>query len=184
MQKIASIVIMIGSLGFIIAAFMPITTAFVIKRDIARIQSRPVEWAASQILFGLGGAVAAVGLGLLTLHLRSANNAAGAGYLGFATMALGAICWGVIVYLRYTLPLEIVFKEPTLGWWFIAYTLLTQAALIAYGVALFQAGYPRWLGLGTIGLATASLVAYLVFKDMPPFAHYVITFVIGLALLF
>ncbi len=184
MEKIVSIVVVIGSIAFLIAAFMPITTVFVIERDIARVQSRPVEWAASLILFGLGGAVTAVGLGLLTLQLRGANNAAGPGSLGFAAMALGAVCWGVIVYLRYTLPLEIVFKEPTLGWWFIAYTLLTQAALIAYGFALFQAGYPRWLGLGTMGLAIASLATYVIFKDMPPFAHYVITFVIGVALWF
>ena len=184
MNKLPAIVIAIGSILFLIAAFMPITTVFVIERDVARVQSRLGEWNASLTLFGLGGLATAVGLGLLTLQLRGATNAAASGYLGFAAMALGAVCWSVIIYLRYSLPLETVFKEPTFGWWFIAYTLLTQAALIAYGFALFRAGYPRWLGLGTIGLAAASFSAYLVFKDMPPFAHYVITFVIGVSLLF
>ena len=184
MTRTASIIIVAASVAFLIAAFLPITTVFVIDRDIARIQSRPIEWASSLVLFAVGGMVTAVGLGLLTLQLRSLNSAAGPAVIGFVSVMLGAVCWTVIVYLRYTLPLEIVLREPTLGWWFVAYTLLTQAALIAYGLALVQAGYPRWLGISTMGLAAGSFLAYVVFKDMPPFAHYVITLMIGVALLF
>lgn len=184
MNKMTGIVIVIGSILFLIAAFMPITTVFVIKRDVAIVQSRLVEWVASLILFGSGGVITVVGMGLLTLHLRGIHQGAGASSLGFAAMAVGVVCWSVIVYLRYSLPLEIVFKEPVFGGWFVAYTLLTQIALVGYGVALSQAGFPRWLGFSTIGLAAASVIAYLVFKDMPPLAHYVITLVIGVALLF
>ena len=183
MRQISGALIVGGSIAFIVAAFMPITFAFIVQRNIEAVRSRPIEWAASQVLFGLGGAVTAAGLALLTLELRRGEQGDVLGYFACAAITVGAICWGAIVYARYTLPLERVLAEPTLGKWFVMYTLLTQAALLAYGLVLVRAGYPRWLGFGTSGLATASLVGYFVFKDVPPFIHYVITLIIGLALL-
>jgi len=88
---------------------------------------------------------------------------------------VAAICWGIIVYRRYAQPLEVVVLRPNIDWLFVVVTLLSQAGLVAYGVALLQAGYPRWLGWGTISLALLLAVAYFVFKDVPPFAYYVIT---------
>lgn len=186
MLRIPATTLSIGSVMFLIAAFMPISFVYAerdIQVQIARVQSSPTAWAVSQILFALGSIVVVVGLALLALQLRSTRGAF-FGYLGAVGIALGTLCWVVIVYRRATLPLEEVFGSPTFGWLFVAYSLLTQPALIAYGFAFLQASYPRWLGLGTMISATLLCVAYLVLKDMPPFVYYVITLAIGIRLLF
>jgi hypothetical protein len=186
MYKQAAATLSIGSVIFLIAAFMPISIIYAerdVQAQIARVQSSPTAWAISQILFALGSIIVVAGLTLFTFQLRS-TSATLSGYLGLAAIALGTLCWVVIVYERATLPPQDVFGAPTFGWLFIGYTVLTQAALIAYGFAFLQAGYPRWLGLGTIISTTLLCVAYLIFKDMPPFAYYVITLAIGIRLLF
>src|SRR5215216_2446724 len=185
MNKFPAIVVIIGSVMFLTAAFMPISFVYGerdVQTQIARVQDSPLAWVISLSLFALGSMLV-VGLAWLTLYLRS-TSAAFATSLGLVMIAFGTLCWVVIVYKRATLPLQDVFGAPTFGWLFIAYTLLTQAALIAYGLAFLQAGYPRWLGLGAIIPAALLCVAYLIFKDMPPFVYYVITLVIGSRLLF
>ena len=183
MDKLAGLIVVLGSLAFLVAAFLPITGVFIMERDAARLASRWSEWLVSLVLFGLGGTITALGMGLVTLVLRDTRPAALAGWLGCAALAVAAVGWDIIVYRRYALPLAVVVQRPNVDWLFVAYTLLTQAALICYGVALLQAGYPRWLGVGTISLAALLAVAYLIFKDVPPFAYYVITLIIGLRLL-
>ncbi len=183
MLKLAGLIVVLGSLAFLVAAFLPITGVFIIERDAARLASRWTEWVVSLVLFGLGGTVTALGLGLVTLVLRDTRPAALASWLGLAALAVGAVAWDVIIYRRYAQPLAVVVQQPNINWLFVAYTLLTQAALIAYGFALLQAGYPRWLGWGAIGLTALLTVAYLIFKDVPPFAYYVITLIIGVKLL-
>src|SRR5215216_1792522 len=163
MNKLPAIVVIIGSVMFLTAAFMPISFVYAerdVQTQIARVQGSPLAWVISLSLFALGSILVAAGLAWVTLHLHS-TRAAFSCSLGLALITLGTLCWVVI-----------------------AYTLLTQAALIAYGLAFLQAGYPRWLGLGAIIPAALLCVAYLIFKDMPPFVYYVITLVIGSRLLF
>jgi hypothetical protein len=184
-KRIGEIVTIIGSIMFLVATFMPITTVFVVNRDIAEVQRRSAEWAASLALSGLGSAVTAIGLGLLTLQLHGSNTrpAIGSSYIGLAAIVSGTLCWAVIIYLRSTLPLVVVFSEPTFGWWYTAYTLFMQTALIAYGVAFLQAKSHRWLGVGIIVMAKTLLIVYLSSHVMPPLAHYALTLLIGIALL-
>jgi hypothetical protein len=186
MNKLPAIVLIIGSVVFLIAAFMPISFVYAerdIQAQIARVQSSPIAWAISQVLFGLGGILVAIGLALFTLDQRS-TKASFSEYLGLAMIAVGTLCWAVIVYERATLPPQEVFGSPTFGWLFIAYTVLTQAALIAYGFTFLRTGHPRWLGLSAIIPAMLLCAAYLIFKDVPPFAYYVITLAIGIGLAF
>jgi hypothetical protein len=181
MNKFPAIVVIIGSVMFLTAAFMPISFVYGerdVQTQIARVQDSPLAWVISLSLFALGSILVVAGLAWVTLYLRSIS-AAFASSLGLVMIAFGTLCWVVIVYQRATLPLQDVFGAPTFGWLFIAYTLLTQAALIAYGFAFMQAGYSRWLGLGTIIPAALLCIAYLIFKDMPPFVYYVITLLIG-----
>src|SRR5262245_61155909 len=127
MHKQAATTLSISSVVFLIAAFMPISFVYAerdVQLQIARVQSSPTAWAISQILFGLGSVGVVVGLVLFTPQLRN-TSAARSTYLGLATIALGTLCWVVIVYERATLPIQEVFASPTFGWLFIAYTLLT-----------------------------------------------------------
>jgi hypothetical protein len=184
LSKLSAIALIIGSVLFLSAAFMSISFVYA-ERDphvqIARVQSSPTAWAISNLLFAVGSVLVVVGLALFTLQLHG-TSAAFSGYLGLVMIALGTLCWVVIVYYRVTLPLQEVFQSPTFGWLFIAYTVLIQATLVAYGFAFLRVGYPRWMGLGAIIPAALLCTAYLIFKDVPPFAYYVITLAIGVGL--
>jgi hypothetical protein len=189
MQKFAGIGLIIGSVLFIIAAFTPLTFNVVmadVQRRVELIQSQRVGWVILNILFGAGSIVAVIGLGLFAQHIQGTENNTVTkviSYIAVLAAALGALCWVVIVYNRATLPpQEIAGTLSVNDWLFPAYTLLTQLALMMVGFVLIQSGYPAWLSWGTLILAGLSLLAYLIFKDIPPFAHYVLLLVLGISL--
>ena len=51
----------------------------------------------------------------------------------------------------------------------------TQLGLAAIGFALLSSGLPQWVGLTLIGGSLFFLLAYLIFKDMPPLVYYLLT---------
>lgn len=72
-----------------------------------------------------------------------------------------------------------------MGWLFSIYTMLTFVAIALYGGALLQthllAAWGAWIVL-IYGIA--GLVVFLITRDCPPAIHSIITFLIGLLLLF
>ena len=190
MQKLAGIVLIVGSLLFIIAAFMPITIKVVTESDPQKrgehIQNDRTGWLVVNILFGAGSVVAVVGLALFALHAQSIGdnpNVKLVSYLAPIAAALGTLFWVIISYNRVALPpQEAASNLGVNSWMFPAYTVLMQIALMIVGFVLIQGAYPGWLGWGVMVLGGLSLVAYLVFKDMPPFAHYVPLLVMGIVL--
>jgi hypothetical protein len=189
MQKLAGMGLILGSVMFMIAAFTPLTIRVIIadmQQRVNLIQSERTGWVLLNILFGTGSVVAVVGLALFAQHVQSITDNTAVrvvSYLSLVTIALGALCWVIIVYNRATLPpQELGISLSINNWIFPAYTLLTQIALVGIGFVLIQSGYPGWLSWGMLVLAGLSTVAYLVFKDMPPFAHYVLLLVMGIAL--
>lgn len=190
MQKLAGIVLIAGSVLFIIAAFMPITIKVITAPDAEKriefIQNEQSGWLLVNILFGAGSVVAVIGLGLLGLHIQGTANSSIvklAAYAAPALAGLGGLFWVIIVYNRAVLPApEIANNLGINAWMFPTYTLLTQVALMLVGWVLLQSGYPAWLGGGLLVLAVLSLVAFVVFKDMPPFVHYVLLLIVGIAL--
>jgi hypothetical protein len=182
-QRAAGVVLIIGSIIFIIAAFGPVSRVFA-EPDPARkldiIEEGGTQWTISQVLFALGASVTAIGLGLAAYLLRNSPGAPLA-WLGFAAVAVGAILWDWHVILRALDPAA--FAHGTLPLWqFTAYTLLTTAGLAAFGVVYLRAGFPTWLGVLTIAGAAALFVLYLVFKDMPPFVYYLLTLLAGIVM--
>lgn len=190
MQKLAGIVLIIGSLLFVVAAFAPITNRVVMASDAQKrveyIQNDQIGWLLVNILFGAGSVIAIVGLGLFVRHVQGIGDNQSVklvSYLSLAAAAFGALLWVIISYNRVALaPQELASNLGVNTWLFPAYTLFTQFALMIVGFLLIQSGYPRWQGWGMLGLAGLSLVAFLLFKDMPPFAHYVPLLVMGIAL--
>ena len=72
-ERVAAIILLVGSVLFIIAAFMPVSQVFVEPTPAAKLEiidSNRTVWSASQVLFGLGGSIAAIGLGFVAYHLR------------------------------------------------------------------------------------------------------------------
>src|SRR5215212_1845580 len=179
-ERVAAIVLLVGSVLFIIAAFVPVSQVFAEPSPAAKLEiiaSNRAAWNTAQVLFGLGATIAAIGLGFVAYHLRGTPGAVWA-CIGLVAVILGAVFWDGHVYLRAIDPEEFV-EGGLIGWLFPAYALLTQAGLMAFGVAYLRAGYPAWLGGVTLGGAVIFFVVYLVFKDIPPFVYYVLTFIAG-----
>jgi len=65
----------------------------------------------------------------------------------------------------------------------VAYALLTQAGLLAFGVSYLRAGYPAWLGGIAVAGAVIFFIVFLVLKDIPPLFYYILTFIIGIRLM-
>jgi hypothetical protein len=186
-EKTAGIALIIGSLLFVIAAFMPITIRVVTApnpRQLAEfIQNDRMGWLFVNILFGVGSIVAVLGLSLFSLHVQSISGRL-ISYLGAAAAAFGSLLWVIIVYNRAVLPAEALGSDLSVNsWMFPVYTVLMQIGLMIIGFVLIQSGYPGWLSWGMLAVGGLSLLAFLFFKDMPPFAHYVPLLILGITLL-
>ncbi len=183
-ERVAAIILLVGSALFLIAAFLPVSQVFAEPSPAAKLEiitSNPTAWTTAQVLFGLGASIAAIGLGFVSYHLRDTPGAVWA-YIGLVAVILGAVFWDGHVYLRAIDPEGFV-EGRLIGWLFPAYALLTQAGLIAFGVAYLRAGYPAWLGGVTLGGAVIFFIVFFVFKDIPPLVYYILTFMAGVRLM-
>jgi hypothetical protein len=178
---------------FLMAAFSPISGAVfrpgvTAEEQIEAVEASPGAWRISSLLFGAGSIVAVVGL-FLFANLVSTNGARPlvefVAYSASVAAAIGAAFWVIVVYYRVTDTPERIFQGGSVdgNWLFPAYTVLTQLALLGIGYVLLQAGYPNWLGWGMIALVSLTVIAMVIFRDMPPFVHYVWMLVMGITLL-
>ena len=176
-----AIVVIVGSILFMAAAFSPISRVFAepdVGRKLAILTGAPTQWNVAQILFALGALVAAVGVGMM------AYRSAGEGptlWLAIAAgmMAVGALLWVGHVYQRAVDPAAFATGQLAI-WPFAVYSLLTMAGLALVGVALLQTGLAAWVGWLCIGSAAFFLVLGLIFGDMPPFVYYVVFLTVGI----
>ena len=183
-ERVAAIILLVGSALFLIAAFLPVSQVFAEPNPAAKLEiidSNSTAWTTAQVLFGLGGSITAIGLGFVAYHLRGTPGGIWA-YIGFAAVILGALLWDGHVYLRAVDPEGFV-EGRLIGWLFPAYALLTQFGLLAFGVSYLRASYPAWLGGVTLGGAVIFFIIYFVLKDIPPFFYYILTFMAGVRLM-
>ncbi len=182
-QRIDGIVLIVGSILFMIAAFSPVSRIFGLPDAAQKLEIIMAErgaWTVSQVLFSLGALVTAVALILTWYHFRSLPSS-GWAFAGVAAIAVGALFWSWSVYLRGADPQA--FVEGTLpGWPFVAYSILTQAGLVMVGLLLLRTGLPGWVGWVDIGGAVFFFVAMIIFRDMPPFVYYILTLLTGVML--
>ena len=183
MQRTAGSMLIFGSILFFIAAFSPIAQVFS-EPDAAKkleiLLNGRMDWVVDQIFFAFGALVTAVGLYITANHLRTIPGS-GRAFLGVAAIAIGAVLWSWDVYLRGIDPQA--FVQGTLpAWPFMAYTVLTQAGLATFGSVLIRSTLPHWVGWVFIGGSLLFFIVYLIFKDMPPFAYYILTLPTGIML--
>jgi hypothetical protein len=77
-ERVAAIILLVGSVLYIIAAFMPVSHVFAEPSPAAKLEiitSNRTAWSASQVLFGMGASIAAIGLGFVAHHLRGTPEA-------------------------------------------------------------------------------------------------------------
>jgi hypothetical protein len=181
---ISGSVICLGSLLFLIAALSPSSRVFGApdpEKKLAIIYASPRGWRISQMLFGVGALVVALGVGILAHSLRWLTGSLL--YLPAALLLAGAIAWGWHVYLRYIDPESFVHGELP-GWHFVLYTLLTLAAFFLLGFELLRLlGVGTWLPWLLMGGSLVLFIVYLVIKDLPPLLYYLLGIVLGISLI-
>jgi len=181
--KVSAIVILIGSVLFLIAAFSPISRIFGIASAQARLQvisASPTAWAVAQVLFAIGAIVAGIGVLLAAIALPGRPSSSLV-YVAAVLLLVGAAAWSWHVYLRAADPQA--FTDGTLpAWHFILYNVLTLAALAIIGFALLRMGFPAWSGWLLIAGSILLFVLYVILKDMPPLVYYILGLVLGVVL--
>jgi hypothetical protein len=188
MQKLAGIAFIVGSLLNLFAAFSPIFNRYFLEPDVQErieiIEADPTGWAFNSGLFVAGIAVAGVGFLLLAWHIRRSQIASTRliSYFAAAAGGIGAVLAlnGYFAGLDKT-PQEIA--TAPVEWTAYAFIVLTQLALLATGVVLLRAGYPRWFGWTVLILTALTVIILVLVRAFPPLLFYLITLFIGIVLL-
>ncbi len=181
--KSGSIIIMVGSVLFLIAAFSPISRVFGIPspdRKLEIILSAQNQWMIAQILFALGAVVTAAGISIVAYYFRNQPFSTLLN-IGAVLLFIGAFLWTWHVYLRAIDP-QLFVERGIPVWYFASYTFLTQAGLVLFGIALLRTEIQNWVGWMMIGSMGLFFVLTIIFRDMPPFVYYAITLTTGVML--
>lgn len=181
--KVGAVVIMIGSLLFMMAALSPISRIFGLPSPEERwkiISKSSNAWVISQVLFAAGSVITPVGIILVAAGLHGRPGVAWI-YIAIVFLCIGALAWSWHVYSRAQHPKAFV-DGALPGWYSALYSLLTMAALALVGISLLIMGFPAWLPWLLIGGSSLLLVLYLVFRDMPPVVYYILWMILGVIL--
>jgi hypothetical protein len=182
-MKLAAAVLVAGSALFQLGAFLPVSRFYMasVQERTAIMQDQPLQWMLHLAGMGLGAVVAAVGLGLLALRLPRGTPST----LGLMTVVLvtvGTLLWIWHLWMRIADPAGFASGANPM-WHFAAYTVGMQAGLLLLAAAFRQAGLPNWMVLVLAGGSLLTVLALVLFRDVPPFAHYVWLLAVGIGLL-
>lgn len=172
-----------GAAVFVAVAFAPASFVFGIADPVRRrefLGDHARSWRWCQLPFGAGAVVSALGLVLLGAELDGWRR--GVVLLAGALATAASVPWAEHCRLRALSPDG--FLDGRLpGWHFRVYVWGTLTSLAITGVALLGTATPSWAAWGTAGAAAAMAAAFLGYGDLPPFLLYVVTGVLGAALL-
>jgi hypothetical protein len=178
--KLGSIIIITGSVFFIIAAFSPISRIFGMpspEQKLEIILSAPNQWIVAQIFFALGALVTAAGISMVAYYFRNQPLSTMLN-IGVAILVIGAFLWTWHVYLRAIDP-QLFVQRGIPVWYFATYTFFTQIGLVLFGIALLRTELQNWVGWMMIGGMGLFFVLTIIFRDMPPFVYYIVTLIAG-----
>ncbi|MDQ0577004.1 MFS family permease [Agromyces albus] len=185
LSQVSGAVMILGSVLFLVAAFMPISARVFPEtspaKKLERISESMRAWIVSQVLFGLGSLVTVIGIGLLASDGRD-GSFAWLMLISTALLMLALVPWFGHLYARAADPAA--FAEGAMpAWLFLLYAALTEVGLAIFGVALLVSPYPDWLGWVVIVGMALLIVLTIVLRDMPPFFFYVVTLLAGVVIL-
>lgn len=171
----ATALVVLGSTIFCVGAGIGVPRVFSEPDPATKLrmlEDRLVLWRVAQPFYAVGPLVAASGVGFLAASVDAGSERAP---LVFSCLLLfvGALCWTRSVYLRFRHVREFALGGLP-GWPFAAYVWLTLAGLSALGIGVLLAGFPTWTGWVTLSACLVFLVGYVRFKDIPPFAFYLL----------
>jgi hypothetical protein len=204
-RRFAGIILILGFLLYVAAVvFMPrdaqgnLLVLLPDRAALLLIAAQPslTQWSFS--LFIGGSIVTPLGLAMLTRLLSDAGNRTFS-QLGLIAALFGAVLWAT--YLARSLGISLLAAQETArigvvpGYYapfqattqplFVIYTMLTFAAVLAYGGAVLNTRVlPHWVGWVTIVYTLLGLVsAGFAGGNAAPFVHYVMPMVMGVLLL-
>jgi len=182
-MKLAAAILVAGSALFQIGAFLPVSRFYVssVQERVAIMQDQPVQWKLHLAFMGLGAVVAAVGLGLLVMRLPGGTPSM-IGIVTFALVLAGTVLWVWHLRMRIADPTGFATGNNPM-WHFAIYTVSMQAVLLLLAAAFHHAGLPNWMALVLAGGALLTILALVLFRDVPPFLHYLWLLAIGIGLL-
>ena len=137
---------------------------------------------------GRRSAILVLGLGVFARHVHRISqdrNVRIASTLGAAIAAVGALAWIIRCYNGAVLPPDELLNNPSrwLDILFMAYSILTQIALIITGFVLLRSGYPKWLGWVVLVFGGLLLVMWILLGGGPPGLNNIPLLVMGIVLL-
>jgi len=193
MKKTAVIVILIGVVLAFIGESRPVINEIHSEEahhnpqlQVDLVKDDPVGWAVSMIGLGLGGLIAAVGLGLFSREVPNLTDNPtihAAGYLGAVLAILGAFAHAIIRFNDLVRAPEELFPDSnTPDWTYPTYTLCTLLAIIITSYILFQTGYSKKLGMVMIVLSVIFMIIMGI--QGPPGVYNFTLLVMSLTLLF
>jgi hypothetical protein len=181
--KLCAILIAIGSILFLIAAFLPVSKVYALptpEMKLAIINKSRQTWQISQILFFFGSLFVALGVVIFAFSNKEKSTLVPL-YFAAALLIIGLASWSWHLYLRTIDPVAFVHGALPV-WHFKLYTVFTLTALFLIGFALFGMKFPTW-GSWTIMIGSALFfVLFIIFKDLPPFALYLLGLIVAFLL--
>lgn len=193
MKKTAVVVILIGVVLAFIGESRPVINKVHSEEahhnpqlQVEYVKDDPTGWAVAQIGLGLGGLIAAIGLGLFVREVPNITDnqtIQAASYLGAVLAILGALVHAIASYYGVVqAPEEILNDFNTPSWMYPTYTLFTFLAIIIIGYILFQTGYSKKLG----GVMIVLSVIFMIIMGIqgPPGVYNFPFLIMGLTLLF
>ena len=182
-MKIAATILVAGSALFQLGAFLPVSRFYMSSTDekLAIMQNQTVQWMLHLAGMGFGALIAAVGL--LTLLPRLPKGLPSTlGTIAVMCVTVGTLLWLWHLQLRIGAP-EAFAAGANPIWHFALYTVLMQMGLLLLAGALHFAGWPPWMVLVPAIGTGLTILALAVFRDVPPFTHYVWLLAVGIGLL-
>jgi hypothetical protein len=183
-QRLTGILLILGAISFLVAAFMPLSMAVYgepsPEKRLENIEAAGIVWPIQHFLFGAGILVTVAGVVLVAAYFQRQSPSIWLlpAVLTFIASALPAIPW---LYLRAVDPQGwTAGQQPT--WTFLSYTFLTQGGLLLLGFAWLKSSLPRWPGWLMAGGAALLFILTVITGDMPPFVYYLLTLTAGVVL--
>ncbi len=180
----AGTLLIVGSLVFLVGAFVGVPRVFMEPDPEVRLQlieRRLTLWRMAQPMYWIGPVITCFGVAAL---VASSSDSARASWLAasFVLLLAGTVFWGLDVFPRMIYHREFALGELP-GWPFVGYVWLTVLGLGALGVGLLAAGPPTWIAWLTLGSDVGFLLFYVSVRDIPPFFFYLLFVIVGVALI-
>ncbi|NTW44109.1 MAG: hypothetical protein HGB14_06665 [Anaerolineaceae bacterium] len=171
--KFDAVIIGIGSILFLVSAFLPISRVYALptpEKKLALINQSRKAWQVSHFLFFIGALLVAIGVVVFAFSNKEKSFTI-ALYFAAGLLIIGLTGWSWHLYLRTLDPLAFV-KGALPAWHFQLYTVFTLIAFLLIGIAMSGLGFPFWASWVLMFASTLFFVLFIIFKDLPPFSLY------------